>query len=314
MPARIARLSHLAALALLLGMAWPAAAQNEVGISSTVTASSADEIFEPFAIDEDYEEDATDVPNDLVLANAITCGVAPCAVLPPAVAEAEASAVTDWGHNDVDVYSQSWSDGSNSSYRDAADAGSSWEDALTFTSANPPVNGTVRATFRVEGSWENRACLAFGGYFYDPASESACTDFCCPCYDVAAANFVGNRSGSNCGLRSPLGDVGSFPGTFPDFDEEDGDVDVTVTVEFPLILDSPIRFGAALVANTATMSFSSLEFGVEATVESLEVPAGVEVDSEANALSNYHVPEPGAAAGAAAVVALAVLRRRAVRA
>jgi hypothetical protein len=296
----------LLALAFLAG--GPAAAQTQ--ILSNATASSADEIFEPFDIAEDYDEDATDVAGQAVNVGASAC-LSPCVVPPPHQSEAEGHARSDFGENEVEVYAQSWSDSSNWSYHDVATAGSFWEDELTFTSDDPGATGSVRATFRIQGSWQNRACFAFVGYFYDPASESSCTDQCCPCYTIAAAQGLENQSVNPCELVSPVGGGFGFPGSFPDYDEQDGDVDHFVTVELPLILDRPVRFGAALAGATAGFDFSALVSGVEAAVTELDVPAGVAVDSAANALSAYNLPEPGpGAAGAASALALAALRRR----
>ena len=70
-----------------------------------------------------------------------------------------------------------------------------------------------------------------------------------------------------------------------------------------------MRFGASLGAASGAGEYSSLESAIVATVESLEVPPGVDVDSAANALAAYHVPEPGTAAGGASLAALALLRR-----
>jgi hypothetical protein len=307
-PPRSVRL--LAALGLLTSPI-PAAAQLEVGVSSSAIASSTDEIFEPYQIDEDYEEDFSDASNDPVHAEVLTCGLQPCAVPPPFVGEAEASAVTDFGRNDVDVRSESWRDGSNSSYHDSAEAGSYWEDELVFTSVQSIPSATIRARFRIEGDWRNRACFGFVGYFYDPATESQCTDFCCPCYGVGASASLENGSGG-CEVLGPF-PVGGLPNPFPDWGQEDGTVDTTVTLEFPLILDTPIRFGGALAGATGAFDSSSLVFGVEATVAALEVPAGVSVDSISNSEGAYNVPEPGDVAGAVGVLALAALRRRARR-
>lgn len=304
----VSRFSPLAALGILAASV-PAAAQNPVGAGAHVSASSADEFYEPYQIDEDYEEDGTELPNDLVHADALTCGIHPCVIQPPAVAEAEASAKADFGHNELDVYSQSWGGDSNSSYQDSANAGCGWEDELTFTSAQPIPGAKILVRFRLEGGWQNRACFGFNGYFYDPASESACTDYCCPCYDVSAGMTVENQSG-HCQVASPF-EGGGFPFSFPDFDDEDGQVDTTVMVEFPLLLDTPIRFGASIFAHTA--SFDATSLGVEATVESLEVPFGVTLDSATNSEGAYNVqvPEPGGVGGAVGIGALAALRRRA---
>jgi hypothetical protein len=103
-----------------------------------------------------------------------------------------------------------------------------------------------------------------------------------------------------------------LPNPIPGAGDEDGEVDHTLTVEFPLVLDRPIRFGAVLAGATGAMDVSSLGAGVDADILGLELPAGVDVDSEAFALGKYHVPEPADAA-AAAFVALGVLRSRAAR-
>jgi hypothetical protein len=305
LPHRAVRL--LAALGLL-ATPFSASAQHVVGVRTTVSAVSTDEIIEPSQVDSDYAEDVTEAPNDAIRVEVLTCGLSPCVIPPPFTGEAEANAVSDFGRNDLDVRSQSWFDGANVSYRDAAEAGSRWEDELAFTSAQPISNATIRARFRIEGDWRNRACFDFVGYLYDPASESECTDFCCPCFDVAASASLSNQD-EGCKVFSSF-PSGGFPGQFPDYDQEDGEVDATVTVEFPLILDAPIRFGAALAADTAELDSSTLLSGVEATVEALEVPAGVSVDSISNAEGAYNVPEPGDVAGAAGVLALVALRRR----
>jgi MYXO-CTERM domain-containing protein len=306
----VSRFSRLAALGILAACD-PAAAQNEVGVASSVAASSVDEEYDPYRIDEDYDEDSTLATNDAVHAEALTCGFHPCAVPPPFVGEAEANAVTDFGHCDVDVRSETWSDSESASYRDSADAGGTWEDELVFTWAQPIPSATIRARFRIEGSWQNRACFGFAAYFYDPATESQCTEYCCPCYDVYAHAGTQNQD-DDCVVVSPFDGGHIFVLPFPDFDDEDGSVDTTVTVEFPLILDSPVRFGSSLSARTGRMNGSTLNFGVEATVEALEVPFGVTVDSATNSEGAYNVPEPEGVAGAIAVGALAALRRRAV--
>jgi hypothetical protein len=306
------RLSFIAALGILAA-SDPAAAQPGIGVHSGATASSYDEDYEPAGIDEDYDEEFSEVANDSVHAEASTCGLHPCAVPPPFSGEAESSAVTDFGRNEVNVRSETWSDGSNGSYRDEAGAGSGWEDELVFTSAQPIGSATIRAHFHIDGSWQNRACFGFAAFFYEVASESECTEVCCPCFDVAAAVETTNQSEGFCTPDTDFAD-GTLPVFFPDADDEDGQVDTTVTLEFPLVLDSPVRFGAILTGETAELNGSSLQSGIEAEILGLEVPFGVTVDSATNSEGSYNVPEPGGVAGAIAVGALAALRRRAARA
>jgi len=311
--------SRLAPLALLVSLAAAGPAAGQVELESFVSASSTDEIFEPFDIAEDYEEDTSDVAGEMARARATTC-LDPCVVIPPIEGEAQADAVTEFGENQVDVYSESWSDGSNSSYHDEAGATSRWADEITLSSEGPIPGGSVRATFRLQGSWQNLACFTFVAFLYDPATiQPGCVGDCCSCPSVASLAGVSNLDESNCEPLLPYGPGGaSFPGLFPDFNQEDGDVDVTTSVELPLILDSPLRFGAGLSGGTAALDFSTLESGVTAVVESLEVPAGVQVSSAAGALAAYHVNAPEPAAGTSAATAAALLawlcgRRRALR-
>jgi hypothetical protein len=157
-------------------------------------------------------------------------------------------------------------------------------------------------------------------WLYDPASiVPGCVGDCCNCPSVASLASVSNQSASNCEPIVPFGSQpGGFPSLFPDFDQEDGEADLTAFVELPLILGTPLRFGASLVGATGGLDFSELDgSGVTATVESLAVTAGAQVDSAAGALAAYHVnaPEPAAGAGqaTAAVLLGALARRRAAR-
>jgi hypothetical protein len=303
---------HVARILGLLALVVAGPAAGQVEIESFAAASSYDEIFEPFESDEDYEEDSTDQAGAGVSVNATTC-IDPCVVMPPAQYEAEAAAETDFGSNEVDAYSESWEDGANSSYHDSAQATSRWQDELTLSSVVPGASGSLRVTFRVEGSWQNLACFTFVAFVYDPSTiVPGCVGDCCGCPTVHSLAAVANSDASECEASPPWNTPGSLPLTpFPDFGDADGEAAVTTSVELPLILDRPLRLGARLAGGTGALSFSTLEAGVTAVVESLEVPAGVEVDSAAGALAAYHVtvPEPVAGAGAAgALLALLGLR------
>lgn len=303
--------SRLAALLLLLSCfaAWPVVGRTET--YSGASAYSSDEIFDPPNFVDDVGFDESSVPGVRVTASASTC-LTPCVLVPPHVSEAEAEAETDYGSNRVDVFSQSYSTGSNSAYYDDAGAESRWEDELVFESSVPGTTGTIRATYRVRGHWNNSACFSFVGFLYDPASETGCSDVCCPCFETSSVVRAGNQAtDSICTAPTSFGD-GLPPAAFPDLGEEDGEIDLTVSVEVPLILDQPIRLGGALGAYAGGFDHSSFDApGVSVTVENLVVPVGVTVDSSANAESAYHiVPEPGIAPGVlAAGVVLAVLSR-----
>jgi hypothetical protein len=306
--------SFLLTAALLLAGAGTAAGQVEV--ESLVWASSVDEIFEPFDTEEGYEEDGSDVAGEALRVRASSC-LDPCTVMEPYEGEAQSDARTHYGENEVGVYSESWFDGSNSSYHDEAGATSRWRDEITLTSEGPVPGGTVRADFRIEGSWQNLACFGFVAFLYDPSSiQPGCVNDCCGCPTVASVAGVDNGVEGACEVLLPYGQqVGPFLPVLPDHGEEDGDAAVTISVQLPLLLDSPLHFGAFLSGATGAMEHSSLESGVTASVESLHVPAGVQVSSAAGAgaLARYHVnaPEPSRGASAAAAAALlAALRVR----
>jgi hypothetical protein len=165
------------------------------------------------------------------------------------------------------------------------------------------VGATLRTTFRVRGSWQDRACFTvYASTYTVPATPGGGSDF---------VSF-GNRDFFS-GATLCLGILGGPPPGFTDYNAEDGAIDLAVPIEIPIAVPSTVRLFGQLKAwaNGDDSFVTGPNGGLEMTIERIEIPLGVEVTSAAGALAAYNVPEPGAAAGAvAALAALLSLRRR----
>lgn len=247
------------------------------------------------------------VPGERIAAGSFACDVDVCAFPGDPPDHGLGVAESDMGLNFVHAFSENWLRIPAESYfvDDAGGAFSQWNDDLSFTTAVPDLVGsTLRTTFRVRGSWQDRACFTvYASTSTVPATPGGGSDF---------VSF-GNRDDTFPGATLCLGVLGGPPPGFTDYNAEAGSIDLAVPIEIPIAVPSTVRvFGQLKAWANGDDSFvSGPNGGLEMTVERIEIPLGVDVTSAAGALAAYNVPEPGAASGAAiALAALLALRRR----
>lgn len=246
------------------------------------------------------------VPGERIAAGSFACDVDSCFFPGDPPDHGLGVAESDMGLNFVHAFSENWLLVPAEDYfvDDAGGAFSQWNDDLSFTTAVPDlVASTLRTTFRVRGSWQDRACFTvYAGTYTVPATPGGGSDF------VSFAN-----RGTFPGATLCLGVLGGPPPGFTDYDAEDGAIDLAIPIEIPIAVPSTVRvFGQLKAWANGDDSFvTGPNGGLEMTIERIEVPLGVNVASAAGALASYNVPEPTAATCAAlAFAALLALRKR----
>lgn len=249
----------------------------------------------------------TSTPGVRLFADSFACDVDACAFPGDPPAHGLGIAESDFGLSFVDVFSEAYTVSNDPVViiEDAGGAVSRWSDGLSLTTAVPDLSGaTLRTTFRVRGSWQGRTCFVVHAQTYTVPSTPGGSDL------AIFSNGAGFPGATLCLM--PGGSTGPPPG-FTDYDAVDGTIDLAIPLEIPITLPTTVRLFSELraFANGDDARLDGPNGGLEMTIERIEVPLGVDVESEAGALAAYNVPEPGAvAATVLALVSLLSLRRR----
>lgn len=279
--------------------------EETCGCDPFAPGGGGDEPDEKCSIDGDLFR-FTNAPGVRVTAGSFACDIESCVFNGDPPDHGLGVAESDMGLNFVHAFSENWLLIPAEDYfvDDAGGAFSQWNDDLSFTTAVPDlVASTLRTTFRVRGSWQDRACFTvYASTHTVPATPGGGSDF------VSFAN-----RGLFPGATLCLGVLGGPPPGFTDYDAEDGAIDLAIPIEIPIVVPSTVRvFGQLKAWANGDDSFvTGPNGGLEMTIERIEVPLGVDVSSAAGALASYNVPEPTAATCAAlAFAALLALRKR----
>jgi hypothetical protein len=150
----------------------------------------------------------TNAPGVRVAADSFACDVDACFFPGDPPDDGLGVAESDFGLNFVRVFSENLS--VDPWIYDAGGAVSRWSDDLAFTTAVPDLSGTtLRTTFRVRGSWQNRTCFVVQANVYTiGGTPGGGSDF------VVFANGGGFPGATLCLM--PGGSTGTPPG-FTDY-------------------------------------------------------------------------------------------------